>query len=124
MPKRILRWGNAHPFAMAGLMNLVLVMVMGAGILHEGDVRAREIKAEAEARAVEVLAASERACEKAVRGVTNAAKADDLKTVDVLKARSVELGRPVPGVYLALEEAIAGRQPNLEACRQEVPTTP
>ena len=127
MPKRLLTWGIHNAFLASLTMNLALVLVMGAGILHEGKQRADEIAVESRRRAAAlVLESEERArqdaviavetCKAVVRTVTAQSKADDQAIVDVIKQRFAETGRPVPAIYLALEATIAARQAPVAAC--------
>ena len=128
MPDRIYRWGVRNAFAASLLMNLLLVIVMGAGIIHANQQRAEDIAREARQRAAALkLETRERdardaevailTCKTVVRAVTAQSKTDDQAILNVIKQqRFAETGRPVPRIYTALEATITARQPPVSAC--------
>jgi hypothetical protein len=131
VPKRIARWGNKHPFVTTlisiGLFASLLAWSQqhqsserDKAIAHEAAERAQDLVNEAKARADQVAAAAAVArtevCKSAVTAVTGQLNNDLLKVIETIEGRIVEQGRPVPPIYIQLEDLIRNRQPPLEAC--------
>jgi hypothetical protein len=127
MPKRIARWGNRHPFITVliaiGIFSSLLAWSqyeqsqrLADASAHEAAARVVDLASEAKARAEQIAASQLDVCERAVRAVTAASKVDDLKLIQYLRDRAIELGRPPGRALDDLERIVNSREAPLAAC--------
>jgi C4-dicarboxylate-specific signal transduction histidine kinase len=124
---RFFKWCEDHAFVVT-LILFGFLLVTGIGytslqanqhtsqVRAEAKTRAKAVESEAKARAEALAAANLDVCRRAVTSVTNQLNSDLLQIIKTIEDRLIEQGRPVPGVYLQLEDLISNRQPPLAAC--------
>lgn len=120
VPKRIVRAANRSPFLTSIIMACIIFIVGWTALQRQNDQNVHRAKeqaiAEAKARAEDIAVSNLDVCQRAVTAVTGQLNADLLKVIKTLEDRLVEQNRPVPSVYLQLEDLINNRKPPVAAC--------